>query len=73
MNHHEQIVSKLQEDLMLRGLALRTQQSYVWCVRTFLTYCNRPVCRTARSERCTPLLTAFNSGEKACDENGQSS
>jgi len=43
MNHHEQIVSKLQEDLVLRGLALRTQQSYVWCVRNFLAYCNRPV------------------------------
>ncbi len=43
MNHHEQIVSKLQEDLVLRGLAPRTQQNYVRCVRTFLAYCNRPV------------------------------
>jgi len=43
MNYHEQIVSKLQEDLVLRGLAPRTQQSYVWCVRTFLTFCKRPV------------------------------
>lgn len=43
MNHHEQILSKLQEDLVLRGLARRTQQSYVWCVRNFLTFCNRPV------------------------------
>ncbi len=43
MNHHEQIVSILQEDLVLRGLAPRTQQNYVSCVRTFLAYCNRPV------------------------------
>lgn len=43
MNHHEQIVSKLQEDLVLRGLALRTQQNYIRCVRTFLAYSSRPV------------------------------
>ena len=43
MNHHEQIISKLQEDLVLRGLAPRTQQNYVQCVRIFLAYCNRPV------------------------------
>lgn len=42
MNHHEQIISKLQEDLTLRGLAPRTQENYVRCVRTFLVYCNRP-------------------------------
>lgn len=43
MDHHEAMVSKLQEDLMLRGLAPRTQQSYVRCSRTFLAYCNRSV------------------------------
>ena len=42
MNHHEQIVSKLQEDLVLRGLASCTQQNYIRCARTFLAYCNRP-------------------------------
>lgn len=43
MNHHEQIISKLQEDLVLRGLAAHTQQNYMRCARTFLAYCNRPV------------------------------
>lgn len=43
MNYHEQIVSKLQEDLLLRGYASLTQRSYAQCARTFLAYCNRPV------------------------------
>ncbi|THF72126.1 phage integrase N-terminal SAM-like domain-containing protein [Cohnella fermenti] len=43
MSHHEQIVSKLQEDLLLRGFALHTQQSYMRCARAFLAYCHRPV------------------------------
>jgi len=43
MNHHEQILSKLQEDLLLRGLALSTQQNYMRCARTFLAHCDRPV------------------------------
>lgn len=43
MHHHEQIIAKLQEDLVLRGLAPRTQQNYMRCARTFLAHCNRPV------------------------------
>lgn len=43
MNHHEQLIAKLQEDLVLRGLAPRTQQNYIRCARAFLAYGNRPV------------------------------
>lgn len=43
MNHHEQIVRKMQEDLVLRGFTLQTQQVYMRCVRAFLAYCNRPI------------------------------
>jgi len=43
MIHHEQIVAKLQEDLMLRGLSQRTLLHYTRCTRAFFAYCNRPV------------------------------
>lgn len=43
MIHHVQIVAKLQEDLLLRGLSPRTRQNYMRCAHTFLAYCNRPV------------------------------
>jgi len=42
MNSHEQVLSRLREDILLRGLSKNTLDSYTKNARIFLTYCNRP-------------------------------
>lgn len=43
MDNKEQILSRLREDILLRGLSKNTLESYTINVRIFLEYCNRPV------------------------------
>jgi site-specific recombinase XerD len=43
MNTKEQVLSRLREDILLRGLSKNTLESYTMNVRIFLEYCNRPV------------------------------
>lgn len=43
MDNKEQILSRLREDILLRGLSKNTLESYSLNVRIFLEYCNRPV------------------------------
>jgi integrase/recombinase XerD len=43
MNNNEQVLSRLREDILLRGLSKNTLDSYTLNVRIFLTYCNRPI------------------------------
>jgi integrase/recombinase XerD len=43
MDNNEQVLSRLREDILLRGLSKNTLESYTLNVRLFLTYCNRPV------------------------------
>lgn len=42
MDNHEQVLSRLREDILLRGLSQHTLESYTINVRIFLDYCNRP-------------------------------
>jgi integrase/recombinase XerD len=43
MNNKEHVLSRLREDIQLRGLAKNTLESYSMHARIFLEYCNRPV------------------------------
>lgn len=43
MNNKEQVLTRLKEDILLRGLSKNTLESYTIHVRIFLEYCNRPV------------------------------
>jgi site-specific recombinase XerD len=43
MDNKEQVLSRLKEDILLRGLSKNTLESYTINVRIFLEYCNRPV------------------------------
>ena len=43
MSNNEQVLSRLREDIQLRGLSKNTLDSYTTNVRIFLEYCNRPV------------------------------
>ncbi|WP_218033995.1 phage integrase N-terminal SAM-like domain-containing protein [Paenibacillus koleovorans] len=43
MDNNEQVLSRLREDILLRGLSKNTLDSYTLNARIFLTYCNRPV------------------------------
>lgn len=43
MDNNEQVLSRLREDILLRGLSKNTLESYTLNVRLFLTYCNRTV------------------------------
>lgn len=43
MDNKEQVLSRLREDILLRGLSKNTLESYTMHVRIFLEYCNRPV------------------------------
>ena len=43
MDNKEQVLSRLREDILLRGLSKNTLESYSTHVRIFLEYCNRPV------------------------------
>ncbi|OCT12602.1 integrase [Paenibacillus pectinilyticus] len=43
MDNNEQVLSRLREDILLRGLSKNTLESYTLNARIFLTYCNRPV------------------------------
>jgi site-specific recombinase XerD len=42
MENKEQILQRMKEDILLRGLSENTLESYTLNVRTFLEYCNRP-------------------------------
>lgn len=42
MDNKEQILSRLSEDILLRGLSKNTLESYTIRARIFLEYCNRP-------------------------------
>src|SRR5665254_15087 len=42
MNNNEQILSRMKEDILLRGLSINTLESYTLNARIFLEYCNRP-------------------------------
>ena len=42
MNNKEQILSRMKEDILLRGLSRNTLESYTLNARIFLEYCNRP-------------------------------
>lgn len=43
MDNKEQVLSRLREDILLRGLSKNTLESYTIRARIFLEYCNRPV------------------------------
>ena len=43
MDNREQILSRLREDILLRGLSKNTLESYTLNARIFLEYCKRPV------------------------------
>jgi integrase/recombinase XerD len=43
LQNNEQVLSRLREDILLRGLSKNTLESYTMNVRLFLMYCNRPV------------------------------
>jgi site-specific recombinase XerD len=43
MDNKEQVLSRLREDILLRGLSKNTLESYTINARIFLEYCNRPV------------------------------
>jgi len=43
MTNKEQVLSRLKEDILLRGLSKNTLVSYTMHTRIFLEYCNRPV------------------------------
>lgn len=42
MENQQQILTRLKEDILLRGLSQRTLASYASSARLFLEYCNRP-------------------------------
>ena len=42
MENKEQILLRMKEDILLRGLSVNTLESYTLNARTFLEYCNRP-------------------------------
>ena len=42
MENKEQILLRMKEDILLRGLSANTLESYTLNARTFLEYCNRP-------------------------------
>ena len=42
MENKEQILLRMKEDILLRGLSKNTLESYTLNARTFLEYCNRP-------------------------------
>lgn len=42
MKNKEQILSRMKEDILLRGLSQNTLESYISNARIFLDYCNRP-------------------------------
>lgn len=42
MESQEQILLRMKEDILLRGLSIRTMESYTSNARVFLEYCNRP-------------------------------
>jgi len=43
MENKEQVLSRMKEDILLRGLSKNTLESYTLNARIFLEYCNRPV------------------------------
>lgn len=43
MDNRKQILSRLRQDILLRGLSKNTLESYTLNARIFLEYCNRPV------------------------------
>lgn len=43
MENKEQVLLRMKEDILLRGLSKNTMTSYTLNVRIFLEYCNRPV------------------------------
>lgn len=43
MDNNEQVLSRLREDILLRGLSKNTLERYTLNARLFLTYSNRPV------------------------------
>jgi integrase/recombinase XerD len=43
MDNYEQVLSRLREDILLRGLSKNTLDRYTLNARIFLTFCNRPV------------------------------
>ena len=42
MESHEQILLRMKEDILLRGLSQKTLEGYTLHARIFLEYCNRP-------------------------------
>ena len=42
MENKEQILLRMKEDILLRGLSKNTLESYTLNARIFLEYCNRP-------------------------------
>lgn len=42
MENEQQVLARLKEDILLRGLSQRTLESYTSHARIFLKYCNRP-------------------------------
>jgi len=42
MENNEQILLRMKEDILLRGLSKNTLDSYTLNARIFLEYCNRP-------------------------------
>ena len=43
MENKEQVLLRMKEGILLRGLSKNTLESYTLNVRIFLEYCNRPV------------------------------
>ena len=43
MESKEQVVTRMREDILLRGLSQNTLDSYTIKVRVFLNFCNRPI------------------------------
>jgi hypothetical protein len=43
MENKEQVLLRMKEDILLRGLSKNTLESYTLNARIFLEYCNRPV------------------------------
>ena len=43
MNNNVQVLQRMKEDILLRGLSKNTLESYTKSARVFLEYCNSPV------------------------------
>jgi len=60
MENNEQILLRMKEDIILRGLSKNTLDSYILNARIFLEYCNRPTKQLNEHDIRTFLLYLIN-------------